>query len=227
MLPEPFLQALSGSVDVVAWLRELLGSGSPNAVHYLLATLSRAGAAVWTVNFDELIERAGGSGIEISKPHGTLSGQMVFTSDDVLRGLSPEWEAKLRASVSGRIALFIGYSGNDLDFRPIWDDVLRSADHVVWYVFGTDDASTREAAERHRIAGWHGRSSLGGASSSMSAHLLPLTRSTIKRSVPWPGRTGASTPSGSTTAGSARPSRCSPDIVKSATTTATAASAVF
>ncbi len=59
LAPEPFMLALQRSdIDITGWLLALLGGGAPNAAHRVLVQLSQAGAAVWTVNFDKLIERA-------------------------------------------------------------------------------------------------------------------------------------------------------------------------
>ncbi|HEU5001172.1 MAG TPA: SIR2 family protein [Actinomycetota bacterium] len=147
LAPEPFFLALERSdAQVVPWLNEVLDQGTPNAAHHALAQLAAEGAAVWTVNFDQHIEQASGHALRVAawgeepkadsqllKPHGTLGGELVVTSEQVLRGLSPSWYERLRSDVKGRTALFVGYSGRDVDFHPLWNDVLSEARVVYWF----------------------------------------------------------------------------------------------
>ncbi|MCX5238228.1 SIR2 family protein [Streptomyces prunicolor] len=147
LAPEVFMLALSrGGVAVVPWLNDVLGAGEPNAAHHAVARLAAAGATVWTVNFDHLIERAGGpelvpcawpaapaDGAKLFKPHGTLGGELIVDAEAVLHGLPPAWEERLRADVAGRTVVFLGYRGFDLDFQPLWDDVLAAARDVLWF----------------------------------------------------------------------------------------------
>jgi hypothetical protein len=146
LAPEPFMLELTkADVDVQGWLEEVLGGGEPNAAHVALARLAANGAKVWTVNFDTLIERADpslttsawpeepGDGAHVKKPHGTLGGPLIVTSEQVLRGLDVAWERQLREDVRGRVAVFLGYSGRDLDFQPLWNDVLSHAERVMWF----------------------------------------------------------------------------------------------
>jgi len=151
LAPEPFFLALENSgIRVVPWLEATLSQGQPNAAHVALAQLATAGAKVWTVNFDHLIEEAATPpltvlswgadptpGAQVLKPHGTLGQKLIVTAEQVLQGLEPLWEQRLRQDVRGRTVVFLGYSGRDLDFHPIWDDVLRGADRVIWV--GEDD----------------------------------------------------------------------------------------
>jgi hypothetical protein len=164
LAPEPFMLALQRSdIDITGWLKALLGGGTPNAVHRVLAQLSQAGAAVWTVNFDALIEREeeGGlplgvwpdpppDGVALLKPHGTLGGKLIVTSEQVLQGLEPWWLERLRRDVAGRVAVFIGYSGRDLDFRPVWDDVLSTATEVLWFDAPPVNGWSRHEQDRKR-----------------------------------------------------------------------------
>jgi tetratricopeptide (TPR) repeat protein len=145
--PERFLQALlDAGADPERWLRNILAKGRPNAVHDALAQLATHGARIWTVNFDELIEATGANGVvpcvwpdppdpaaNLFKPHGTLSRKMIFAVEDVLKPLDAQWEEALRADVRGRTAVFIGYRGRDMDFQPLWADVLSEAASVVWF----------------------------------------------------------------------------------------------
>lgn len=145
LAPEPFMMDLRlGGVAVSRWL-ELVLDGEPNAAHHALAQLAKRGATVWTVNFDLLIEKADPSlgvlawpaapiaAADIVKPHGSLGGELILGADQVLRGLEEAWRERLIADVAGRTVIFVGYSGRDLDFQPIWDQVLAHAREVVWF----------------------------------------------------------------------------------------------
>ena len=145
LAPEPFMLALDrAGVPVESWVKRVVARGAPNAVHHALAQLCQAGAAVWTVNYDTLIEDAGGleecawpseprRGTFVYKPHGSITGRLILTAEQVLRPLSGEWLELLREMVNDRVVAFIGYSGKDLDFRPIWDEVLQGALRVLWF----------------------------------------------------------------------------------------------
>ena len=148
MFPEPFLFELHrAGVDVDAWLGQVLGHGEPNVVHFALAHLAQSGTKVWTVNFDPLIEKAGGSGFPVvawpdkanlpgllRKAHGSLGGPLVATSEQVISGLDPLWLEQLEADLHGRsTAVFLGYSGRDLDFHLHWDNALRQIEKVIWF----------------------------------------------------------------------------------------------
>jgi hypothetical protein len=166
LAPEPFMLALErGGADIVPWLRAVLGRGTPNAAHAVLARLAVAGARVWTVNFDTLIERAGppwltvcawpdqpSGGEHLLKPHGTLPGQLIVTSEQVLRGLDPAWERQVRADVAGRTVVFVGYSGRDLDFQPLWDDILQRAAGVLWFDLPDPGEQARKATMLRQVA---------------------------------------------------------------------------
>lgn len=178
LAPEVFMLALArGDVPVVPWLNDVLGAGEPNAAHQAIARLAAAGTAVWTVNFDHLIERAGGPGLvpcawpadprgpaegtRLFKPHGTLGGELIVNAEEVLQGLPAAWEERLRADVRGRTVVFLGYRGFDLDFQPVWDDVLAAAGDVLW--FDLPDP----AEDRHK------RLLLAGKEATGRLHLRP------------------------------------------------------
>lgn len=158
MLPEPFMNALASSgFDVPGWLSSRFKHGKPTDGHHALDSLARRGAAVWTVNFDELIEATAatpldtcawpdspGSATQLLKPHGTLSGEIIVTAEQVLGILPDAWHDRLRHDTAGRTALMIGYSGRDLDFRPIWADVLQRCSRVIWFDIANADFTARQ-----------------------------------------------------------------------------------
>jgi hypothetical protein len=157
LLPEPLLEAVErGGADVTGWLREVLRIHRPNLGHRCVARLMDQGADVWTVNFDHGIELAAGRPVrvahladlpsrpELHKPHGDLASRMLFQASDVMAGQPKVWETALRAAVKNKIVVFVGYSGNDLDFRPIWDDVLTHARSVVWFCFPHEKDGKRD-----------------------------------------------------------------------------------
>jgi hypothetical protein len=168
LAPEPFMFALRESgVDVEGWLTRTLRTDDPyrpepNAVHVALAQLAASGAAVWTVNFDTLIEEAvpglrtvswpadPARGGDVFKPHGSLPGPLILASDDVLRGLRPDWERALTEAVRRPVVVFIGYSGRDFDFQPLWDELLDGAGTVIWF-YRPDPDDPEEPARRRRL----------------------------------------------------------------------------
>jgi len=161
LVPEPFMLELSRSgIDVQAWLSRVLLRGRPNAAHHALAQLAAHGARVWTVNFDTLIEQASGqalgaiawpqdpaAGAPVMKPHGSAGGSLIVTAAQVLVGVDERWLARLRADVRGRLAVFLGYRGRDLDFQPVWDEILDAASGVIWFERQVDG---RPAEEDHK-----------------------------------------------------------------------------
>lgn len=147
LMPEPFMLELSrAGVDVQSWLSNVLSRGQPNAVHHALAQLAKAGARIWTVNFDTLIEQASGNtlqvlawpddpsrGAQLMKPHGSAGGQLIVTAEQVLAGLDDPWHERLAADIRDRTVVLVGYRGRDLDFHPVWNTVLSRAAAVVWF----------------------------------------------------------------------------------------------
>ena len=79
----------------------------------------------------------------LRKAHGSLGGPLVATSEQVLSGLDPLWLEQLEADLRGRsTAVFLGYSGRDLDFHLHWDNALRGVEKVIW--FDVPDPTGRE-----------------------------------------------------------------------------------
>jgi hypothetical protein len=109
LVPEPFLLEFSETgIAVQDWLRLVLSAGQPNAAHHVLAQLAMAGARVWTANFDTNIEKAAdgrlgciswpedpAEGAPLMKPHGSIGGELIVTSKQVLAGLDPAWLQRL------------------------------------------------------------------------------------------------------------------------------------
>jgi hypothetical protein len=90
----------------------------------------------------------------ILNPHGSLGGPLIVRSEQVLAGLPSAWEAKLRADVAGRTVMFLGYSGRDLDLRPIWSDVLAAAERVIWFELrSTRGGAVIDEADKRRMLG--------------------------------------------------------------------------
>ncbi|MGH3170233.1 MAG: SIR2 family protein, partial [Trebonia sp.] len=152
---------------------DVLSGTQPNAAHHALAGLAAAGSRVWTVNFDTLIERASGDGLrtvawpadplpdtQLLKPHGSVGGNLVVTARQVIGKLGGKWEERLRADVRGRTVLFIGYRGRDLDFQPLWDEVLSEAATVVWFDRWAGDAMSEATFKRKLLAGVNARGKL-------------------------------------------------------------------
>lgn len=157
--PELFMDAVRGTAgrrQVEAWLASALSQGSPNAGHLAVAQLFRAGAHVWTVNFDQMIEIAvqpplpcvaapdvPGSARAVLKPHGTLGGELAVTARDALRALPSVWRERLRQDLEQcDMVVFIGYRGQDLDFMPEWDALIGDR-QVVWFDRPDADRSRR------------------------------------------------------------------------------------
>lgn len=166
LTPEPFFAALDkGKINVEGFLQLSLGGAAANAGHVAVAELARAGAKVWTVNYDELIETAlAGPHLtrtarkeqeddvvptaDVMKPHGTLSAPFkIYTTQQVATGLPAAWRDRLAADVRDRTVVFIGSSGRDLDFVAVWPEVLTAARRVLWFTFVPSDAQERDTRE--------------------------------------------------------------------------------
>jgi tetratricopeptide (TPR) repeat protein len=174
LAPELFMLGLSEAhVGVERWLSDVLSGTHPNAVHYALAALAAAGSRVWTVNFDTLIEQASGNVLrtvawpenplpdtQLLKPHGSAGGELIVTARQVIGRLGEDWAERLRSDVRGRTVLFIGYRGRDLDFQPIWDEVLSEAARVVWFDRWADREMSEADFKRKLLAGIDARGKL-------------------------------------------------------------------
>jgi hypothetical protein len=56
-----------------------------------------------------------------------------------------QWVERLRSDIANRIALLVGYSAGDADFRPLWPSLLAGAREVIWF-----DLPDTEQQERKR-----------------------------------------------------------------------------
>jgi hypothetical protein len=149
LAPETFMRCLhEGELPLEQWLTETLRQGEPNAVHTILATALAAGDTVWTVNVDELIEKAAGAAAIVAaypdggphksanllKPHGTTSrGQYLFRSDQVVTPLPGPWQRRLLEDCNRAEVVAIGYRAMDVDLRAVLDEALRRASAVTWF----------------------------------------------------------------------------------------------
>jgi hypothetical protein len=148
LAPETFMRCIyEGGLDLEGWLTTTLQQGQPNAVHWVLAAALQDGDTVWTVNVDELIEKAAGVVViaayddespnqkaKLLKPHGTVSrGRYLFRSDQVLAPLSASWSRRLIDDCRGSHVILIGYAGRDVDLRVGLDGALQEAANVTWF----------------------------------------------------------------------------------------------
>lgn len=156
LAPEALLSRLaSRHIDVDAELRRMLSGGRPNALHWAAAETLGRGGAVWTTNFDELIEAAARQlGVTLHrilpdddvtcecarghlvKVHGTLtSGRVIVRSEEVLLPLPDPWLERLKIDLAGAQVAVVGYAGADIDLRRGLHDALTGAAAATW--FGT------------------------------------------------------------------------------------------
>ena len=75
---------------------------------------------------------------ELIKAHRSVEGQLIVTAEQVRAWPATGWSA----CVAGRTAVFLGYSGRDLNFQPVWDAVLAAATRVLWFDFWKGSATT-------------------------------------------------------------------------------------
>jgi tetratricopeptide (TPR) repeat protein len=110
-------------------LLNFLTSVPPNANHYILASLmDRELIGIVTTNFDELIERCSSKAADtmLYKPHGTISrgDELVARISDVGKQLvNRNVGGELRRILNNSTVCFVGYSGRDIDIRPILSKV--------------------------------------------------------------------------------------------------------
>lgn len=209
MAPEALLSRLvAAGVDVERELRAMLSGGEPNALHFIAAEVLRRGGAVWTTNFDELVEDAAEAhGIELHlllpgddvacqcghghlvKPHGTLSRPGVLArSEDVLRPLPDSWTARLLNDLDGARAAVVGYAGADVDLRTGLGEALRHAD-AIWFGRPSEAALLRrrfpevivEPGDRPDIMTWEWAQGEGLAG-RVSAELVDQLRQPVRGS---------------------------------------------
>ena len=158
LAPEAFMSALhDGGLDLSGWLTGVLSRGEPNVVHHVLARAMERGAAVWSLNVDELVEAALGSTVEVAsyddpspsasarllKPHGTVSrSRYIFRSDQVTRPLLAAWAERLEADCLDRHLVVYGYAGADLDLRTCLNRAIAGARSVQWWAVVSEREAT-------------------------------------------------------------------------------------
>ena len=87
------------------------------------------------------------------KPHGSLGGDLIATTEQVVRGLDEGWLAELHRNLDDiDTAVFLGYSGRDLDFHPYWDDVLGRVRRLVWFDLPSADRAFKESLLPQTVA---------------------------------------------------------------------------
>jgi hypothetical protein len=149
LAPETFMQAIfEGGLPLESWISETLGRGEANAVHAVLAESLRLGATVWTVNVDELIEKAASRSVVVAawddetpaeearllKPHGTVSrGHYLFRSNQVIKRLPTPWADRLARDCYHRNVILVGYAGLDIDLRVVLNTALADAEEITWF----------------------------------------------------------------------------------------------
>jgi SIR2-like domain len=156
-------EELRRSVKRELWWR--CESGAPNPNHYAVATLLRAGARVWTPNYDTMIERAAerlriairsvtpGDSLdrddvpELLKPHGSFPYGGDPPAEPVSHDypllfrasevwlLDEDWAARLRDDLRGRHVFLYGYRGADPDLVLPLVDAFHNARTVEWWEF--------------------------------------------------------------------------------------------
>jgi tetratricopeptide (TPR) repeat protein len=161
LAPEALLSRLQAvGLDIDSELRQMLGGGEPNALHYMAAEMLRAGSAIWTTNLDELVEGAAerfgvrfhrllpGNDPSCScrlghlvKVHGTLSaGRVLARSEDVLVPLPEAWLDRLARDLEGAEVAIVGYAGADIDLRTGLRASLALTQTSMWFGMDADRA---------------------------------------------------------------------------------------
>jgi len=149
LAPETFMRCIfEGGLPLEEWLTSTLSRGEPNAVHAVLAGAIEDGHSVWTVNVDELIERAAGDAVRVAaydddapdsqanllKPHGTVGrGRYIFRSDQVIAPLPRAWTERLLSDCRRRHVVVVGYAGLDIDLRVLLNAALADASKITWF----------------------------------------------------------------------------------------------
>lgn len=203
--PEALLSRLrAAGVDIDRALREILEAGDPrpNALHFILAAALRAGHAVWTTNFDELIEGAARwAGIEVHvlvvgddptcncgmghllKPHGTLGRSgLIARSEDVLAPLPKAWSSRLMDDFRAAQVGIVGYAGADIDIRPSLVVALESCNQARWFATNSDQRSLEGRFDSSIANGKSDRRSHPTSTSSSGRAVSPLDRSLLTSS---------------------------------------------
>jgi|GEM_PF-1639658 len=156
----------------------VLESHAPNRNHEGLAELARRGglAAIFTTNFDTLIEQAFAAkgvelrlfvdrsdftGVRVAPPcalfklHGSVkqTTTLIDTVTQKLRGLPPYVRYALSHLDQRFPLLVIGFSGTDLEFDDDYIPLLDRGRHVTWVVNPGRPASAHVRAKLDEIGG--------------------------------------------------------------------------
>lgn len=112
-----------------AQLLSFIAQSKPNQNHFVLAyLLEKEFVKIITTNFDEFIEQCltQKKPIDLYKPHGTISKNktLVIKISDVGKQLiNPYVKNKMKNYLQDSTVLFLGYSGRDIDLRPIIEGI--------------------------------------------------------------------------------------------------------
>lgn len=136
----------------------------PNVAHVLAAAIAGGGGAVWTTNYDTLVEEAAaelGQPVDAVVPdrctdpgnspvvklhgsfrprspgaawHGT-EGALAYSAPQILAGVAAPYRRRLVADVAGGRLWVLGYRGQDIDVSPALREAIQVAAEVNWFVF--------------------------------------------------------------------------------------------
>lgn len=152
-------------VDVDDIMLDLFNScdARPNVAHALAAQIAANGGAVWTTNYDTLIEEAAADlgqplttavparhadpgSAPLVKLHGSFlvrspggrwlgtDGPLAFSAPQILAGVPAPYRRRFLADVTGARLWVLGYAGQDIDIAPVMRDGIQAAAEVRWLV---------------------------------------------------------------------------------------------
>jgi hypothetical protein len=183
LAPEALLLLLDrAGVPVSTLLLDLFNQACarPSVVHEIAAAAAADGAAVWTTNYDTLIEEAaalrgrpvgtvnvpfgadpGAHGIV--KVHGSLNRRvevgspwtigegLIYTVPPLLLGLRPAWRERFVDDVRDSHLVVLGYAGADIDMYPELVRAVEIAARVSWFEVA-DERRVHALADRFGLS---------------------------------------------------------------------------
>jgi len=143
---EAFLQKMANILGLSATaeaLRIFMDTNAYNPIHKFLSwTMLNFSSIVLTTNYDELIERAGGSRAKLFKLHGTLKEleKARFTVNHIFAPLDPNMTSCIYPELSESTMVVIGYRGADLfDVIPFLFSKEANIKKFIWITHGSLD----------------------------------------------------------------------------------------